>query len=598
MHWLKLLVMAMAVLWPAAVVAAPPDGFIFSTSSRLKIASEAAVNVDQTVQVTNKNTRILKTLELKLPFNKIEKLRVSYQDGREIPFKTEIQTARLSEREFTHTNLQLDLPRRFSGRGNSWQIHLNYTAPEAVRQFGEGATLLLPFTDAGLGGSWQAEVTAPKSLPAVNYHPTVTNVTVLPQNRVFSFGSRDVKRPLIGLSFLGNQSSELQFNQRVRGHGLWRSRQTVVIPPELHQQRVYLKNISPKPDGLDVDADGNVLALYRLWPWQQLSVRVTTQVAVKQLRYDPRKATAKAALTPELATLTRATSFWPSDNAAREATSAITQDQQNLWVKAQALNRFVATSVSLRPSAGRRLPQAVLANKTANALEMSDLLISLLRSQKIPARQIIGVVPPSSGLYDQQMLHAWAEAYVSGVGWVTLDPVWSQLFDSFGYSSSDRLAMAVLSGGEAAGHSAAELLASYTNIDINPTTAGLSKPAADSLLLSATRYALLPFVGSETITIANNDGYVADNISLNGQSLGSLAPQEIVSQRQFNFGWPQASRLTLYKNEVAVAKAAAQPVWWPAAGFTLSLGFLGMIQFYRWRIRRHRGRLVIKVNHE
>lgn len=58
-------------------------------------------------------------------------------------------------------------------------------------------------------------------------------------------------------------------------------------------------------------------------------------------------------------------------------------------------------------------------SKIGDCTEYSDLFITLCRINKIPARFIEGCT--TIGKYN---LYAWAEAYISGYGWLSFDPTW------------------------------------------------------------------------------------------------------------------------------------------------------------------------------
>ncbi|MEJ2248905.1 MAG: transglutaminase-like domain-containing protein [Candidatus Lokiarchaeota archaeon] len=81
-------------------------------------------------------------------------------------------------------------------------------------------------------------------------------------------------------------------------------------------------------------------------------------------------------------------------------------------------------------------------NKKGDCSEFSDLMITLLRIQGIPARKITGIVLSSNSNFQpyvgqkitftanketQDFLgHAWIEYYVPNIGWIACDPTWNQ----------------------------------------------------------------------------------------------------------------------------------------------------------------------------
>jgi transglutaminase-like putative cysteine protease len=64
----------------------------------------------------------------------------------------------------------------------------------------------------------------------------------------------------------------------------------------------------------------------------------------------------------------------------------------------------------------------VFARKRGIARDLAHIFIGAAHSQAIPARYVAGYFAPS-GAAEQHVGHAWAEAFVTGLGWVGFDAV-------------------------------------------------------------------------------------------------------------------------------------------------------------------------------
>ena len=78
-----------------------------------------------------------------------------------------------------------------------------------------------------------------------------------------------------------------------------------------------------------------------------------------------------------------------------------------------------STPIRPMPRPRRRRPSR---SSAASVRTSRHIFIAAARSLGIPARYVCGYFIAHDGVVEQEAGHAWAEAYVDGLGWVAFDP--------------------------------------------------------------------------------------------------------------------------------------------------------------------------------
>ncbi|MEX0748812.1 MAG: transglutaminase-like domain-containing protein [Candidatus Saccharimonadales bacterium] len=575
------LVFIVGLAAPVTVVAASED-FDFSINHQFEV-SDSTVGVRHDIEVNNKSQTGLETVEFALPVGVASDITVRYGDGANIPFSSVLKSSSSGGVEFEHTSLVLDFPRTNDGLNKSWNFTVAYSTSEGRHINGESRVLLWPFLDGRLQAEWSATVDVPQEWPLLNYQPEL-DITTVGSDTQFRFNGSDYPGDVLGLSFGADMLHTLSYSQRLSNRSLLPRVMSVILPLDLHSQSVQLEDLSPRPNRMRVDGDGNVIAYYRLWPFQSKTVSYSAQVSSRQLRYDTTKAGDITTTPDDLRDYTLGGKYWSTQGTAGEQATQLIDTETNAWNNILRIVTYVQDEVRYNPELTARLSaDKVLEAGEGNAENLADTLLTMLRSQGIAARLIYGPVLPSTGLSDEAKFHTWVEAYVPEAGWVHLDPIWARLFGSSGSISSDRIGFLSVSHDDQSGlyHSLAD------TIRIAPAETALEETApADLLDLSAERYVVLPGLMFDTQRVENRSGRIVDDVTLEDTALGSLAPLQSLSVRSWQLGGWSPQTITATVGELEFSSQAGVN-WWPFGVLCLTAILAAAVWYHLLRRKQY-----------
>lgn len=216
----------------------------------------------------------------------------------------------------------------------------------------------------------------------------------------------------------------------------------IALPMDTNYQKIFLNDITPRPQDVRVDNDGNWLASYYLGPASRLDIVATGSAAVFLQPILP------ISTVPNMTDSTAGNQLWniKDQEIRRQANSLSTPE---------SIYNFVRQYLLYDPGKSKNNPRrqgatAVLANHfSAICLDFTDLFVTLARARGIPAREIEGYAYTNDLAYqprslNKDVLHAWPEYYDNG--WHAIDPTWANTTggdDYFSIFDLDHIALAI-----------------------------------------------------------------------------------------------------------------------------------------------------------
>ena len=593
---------------------AASSAFAYDSKITYTIIDDSTTQVEEVYTVTNQTARqYLTELKLTTPSDKISELHVNYADGTTIPTsvaaKSDTGGFSVATQEIT-----MKFPRVNAGNGQQWQFAVRYKTAGLVETKGSAHTVYVPAVESSTQrNSYKILVDVPQAFGTPHFtdsdgHLVSRNAT----RQTYQFTKSDVAEHSLALVFGDSTIYNFTFHAPLVNTSPVPRTFTVALPPDLVTQTSVIKSLEPAPKTTRLDADGNVLAEYTIGPYQKLTVVANVEGQARYRDYNlAASGTAKDIPAALVTNYTRATRYWPTNGAVAAAAKSVVEPDAKVADNVKAVYDYVIDKLTynnekLKFNVRQGAAKALANPSNAVCLEYADLMIAMLRSQGIPARMVVGYayagsLKASPAVADS--LHSWVEAYVPGIGWMTVDPTWGEKFDDFGRSDLDHYAFAtwgkndsapgaVMLGGSDTGYQ-------YEDTQLNFLRAASRVPTSGNL--SVHRYTLLPFVSVDKIHVTAQSHIVTagNQLVVDGRSidLGSLAPSQDIEFTNVTFGssWNKSVTAQLQRQVAGQAKIITKTTiavhYWPMLAILLGIIALYLLNMLRLRSKQRASRV-------
>lgn len=374
----------------------------------------------------------------------LDSVRVYDQNGTELPFNFE-------EPE-TNSNLiiRVPFPRRVEFN-TPLTISLEYNSYGLLIKSGAIYDVYIPgfpdeyeLIDQDSIEDINTRVILPPDAPELNFTlPTIEFVTNVNQERVFEVDFETLRGDTLWIQLGTEQYFEFNFSQEFKkttsAPFVFNTYQ-VILPRNIDsgpiKQEVFFTKIEPNPYSVETDFDGNLVATFKVPAnMNQSAVIEGYAVLTRDPKYDFRLADDVTNIPIELreAYLSPA-EFWEVDNPEiLQALEGLNPQSSNTMDIIDSTYQFVIDRIdySFVKKYGLNERQGALATLRGGAavcMEYSDLFITLMRAQGVPARAAFGYGYTSLDFETQEerrINHQWAEVYVPGLDtWIAVDTTW------------------------------------------------------------------------------------------------------------------------------------------------------------------------------
>lgn len=287
-------------------------------------------------------------------------------------------------------------------------------------------------------------VIIPSSLPKVNFVNPKSEVTESNSGQVVTIPLENLRGKTNWIQLGNIQYYDFSISQTVPKTSslpLALNFFTLPVPRDISSgsidQKVYFTEIVPQPYSVEKDIDGNILVTFRLNAHEDSLISVKgVGVVTQDSSYSFANAGSISQIPLAMQDYIKDAPYWEvSDPAIQLTANEIKQGSSDVATIVNNTYQYVVGKIdySYVKKYGLNQRQGALATLRGGAavcMEYSDLFITLLRAQGIPARAVFGHgfnALDYESVNENTINHQWAEVYIPSQNeWVSIDTTWGE----------------------------------------------------------------------------------------------------------------------------------------------------------------------------
>lgn len=496
------------------------------------IQEDGSNRVDHQITLTNNTSSSYVTqYSLELNSNRIQNISITDQHGKPIPFSQ--QSTDVS------TILLLEFSDPVVGKDKSRIINLKYQNPDISTFQGNILEINIPqLNNKDQYNSFTTNVIVPNNFdqpslisPSTYQKKSDDTITTI------SFDKSQLHSGAIIL-FGQEQHYSVQAGIELTNQSITPVETQIALPPDTTYQKVYLNSLSPLPQSLTQDSDGNWIATYIIQAKQSIPIKVDQTITVYNQPRHP-----VVVDNVDLNQLITENQYWETSSEAVKNIAGKYPTISEIY--SYLVENFKYNYARIDNQSTHRLgaKQAISNPDNALCLEFSDSFIAISRANNIPSRLLTGFAyTQNPGLKPlslvQNSLHAWPEYLDMNTNtWKSADPTWGHTTKGIDYLNNfdfNHITFAINGNESENPHPIGYDSTSTNALAVNFSTSKPEEMINNSFKIHVPPTTLLGFSDSVEITIIN-----ASNIALYGQELKLYHQQnELVGKTTINSSIP------------------------------------------------------------
>ena len=393
--------------------------FTSNVSVNYKVGEEGITTVVHNIDLVNNLTNIYAT-SYTLSLQGISPINPRAEEsGQEIPLSA-------TKNDDGTVVLKVDFPDPVVGKGNRHKFKIIFEDNSLAIRTGEVWEIVIPkLTNEDSFNSYFVNLEVPQSFgPTAYISPDPVQKFEVGSSRTYAFSKELISKRGVTAAFGQFQVFSFDLTYHLENPLSKTASIEVAIPPDTAFQKVFYQLISPEPQNVKIDQDGNWIVTFGLKARERVDVVAKGSVQIFS------KPAERILPTVENLSVDKA------ETEFRQVNDPQIKGLAQKLKTPKAIYDYVVNTLTydydrVKPNVSRLGAKGALENpKSAICMEFTDLFIALVRSAGIPAREVNGYaytenpeIQPLSLVAD--VLHAWPEYWDNGRQiWVPVDPTW------------------------------------------------------------------------------------------------------------------------------------------------------------------------------
>ncbi len=322
----------------------------------------------------------------------------------------------------TKTRVELEFSNPAIGKDSVNTFILNFGQANLFKANGKVWEVVLPVIENTEDESYQVVVNLPeatnKKISIAKPKPDSVSGTKIIWN--------NPKTKTIYAVFGDSQVYQTELTYHLKNDQIYPVATEIAFPPDTVFQKTFIQSISPAPESVYQDEDGNYLGKYFLKPLENKTITYKSFIQIFAKSRDEVIPVVRSMINQQKKYLLTAKRYWQINQIDKIKNISQPEEIYNFVTNTLQYNYNKINSKNKRLGA-----DAVLAyTDQAVCMEFTDLFIGIAREKGIYSREIEGYgfsldprLQPLS--LSSDILHAWPEYYdLKAENWIAIDPTW------------------------------------------------------------------------------------------------------------------------------------------------------------------------------